>query len=145
MKALLQKVKTASVRIENKKYSSIDSGLLIFLGVEKSDEKINADQLAEKILKFRIFEDENQKMNLSVKDISGNILIVSQFTLCADCRKGTRPSFDNSAPPDKAIQLYEYFINLMKNSGLKIQTGKFGADMQIEIINAGPVTFMLEK
>lgn len=145
MKALIQRVKNASVRIDSETFSSISAGLLVFLGVEKGDEKENAQKLAEKILKLRIFEDENEKMNLSVSDVKGEILVVSQFTLCGDCKKGTRPSFDNSAPPDKAVELYEYFVEQIKLSGLKTETGKFGAHMEVSLVNDGPVTFLIEK
>lgn len=145
MKALVQRVKQASVSIENELYSSINSGLLVFLGVEKSDGKENAEKLADKILKLRIFEDENDKMNLSVSDKKGEMLVVSQFTLCGDCKKGTRPSFDNSAPLDIAENLYEYFVSCVRNSGLKIETGKFRAHMDVKLVNDGPVTFLLEK
>lgn len=145
MKALIQRVKRASVTINEELYSSIGHGLLIFVGVEKEDEKLNAEKLAEKIFNLRIFEDENDKMNLSVKDVNGEILVVSQFTLCGNCKKGTRPSFDNSAPLDKAVELYEYFVEQIRLSGLKIQTGKFRAMMDVELINDGPVTFWIEK
>lgn len=145
MKALIQRVKKASVKIENKLFSSINRGILIFLGVEKNDEKINAEKLSEKILKLRIFEDENEKMNYSITDKQGDLLVVSQFTLCGDCKKGTRPSFDNSAPLEKAEELYEYFTNCLKQSNLKVESGKFRAHMDIELINDGPVTFWLEK
>lgn len=145
MKALIQRVKQASVTINDEIFSSINAGLLVFLGVEKADEKLNAEKLAEKILKLRVFEDENKKMNLSVSDVKGEILVVSQFTLCGDCKKGTRPSFDNSAPLDKAIKLYEYFVECIKQSGLSVKTGKFRATMDVELINDGPVTFWLEK
>lgn len=145
MKALIQRVKKASVKIENELYSSINSGLLIFVGVEKNDNKENAQKLAEKILKLRIFEDENDKMNFSVIDKKGEVLVVSQFTLCGDCKKGTRPSFDNSAPIDKAIELYEYFVYCVSQSGLKTETGKFQAHMDVELVNDGPVTFLVEK
>ena len=145
MKALIQRVKRASVTIDGELYSAIDKGLLVFVGVEKADEKVNAEKLAEKILKLRVFEEENEKMNLSVTDVQGEILIVSQFTLCGDCKKGTRPSFDNSAPLDKAIELYEYFVTCVKRSSLNVKTGKFRAMMDVELINDGPVTFWLEK
>ena len=145
MKALIQRVKDASVTIEGDLYSKIGRGILIFLGVEKSDEIENADKLAQKVLNLRIFEDENDKMNLSVSDVKGEILVVSQFTLCGDCKKGTRPSFDNAAKPDKAVKLYEDFVNFLKLSGLIVQTGKFRAIMDVSLVNDGPVTFMIEK
>jgi D-tyrosyl-tRNA(Tyr) deacylase len=145
MKALIQRVKSASVTIEGNLYSSIGAGILVFLGVEKGDEKINAEKLAEKILKLRIFEDENNKMNLSVADIKGELLVVSQFTLCGDCKKGTRPSFDKSAPLNIAKELYEYFVECVKLSNLTVQTGKFQAMMDVKLTNDGPVTFYLEK
>ncbi len=145
MKALIQRVKQASVTIENELYSEIEHGLLIFLGVEKSDTQENAEKLAQKVMTLRIFEDENDKMNLSVRDVNGEILVVSQFTLCGDCRKGTRPSFDNAAPPEEANKLYEYFVQNIKTSGQKVMTGKFRAMMDISLINDGPVTFMIEK
>lgn len=145
MKALIQRVKRASVNIDGKLFSSINSGLLVFVGVEKTDEKENAEKLAQKILNLRIFEDENDKMNFSVLDKAAEILIVSQFTLCGDCKKGTRPSFDKSAPLDKAVALYEYFVNCVKTSNLKVETGKFRTMMDVELINDGPVTFWLEK
>ncbi len=145
MKALIQRVKQASVTIENELYSKIGHGLLIFLGVEKSDTQQNAEKLAQKVMTLRIFEDENDKMNLSVKEVNGEILVVSQFTLCGDCRKGTRPSFDNAAPPEEANKLYEYFVQNIKTSGQKVMTGKFRAMMDVSLINDGPVTFMVEK
>lgn len=145
MKALIQRVDRASVTIDGKLFSQIGQGLLVLLGVEKGDEKLNADKLAEKLVKLRIFEDENEKMNRSLLDVSGEMLIVSQFTLCGDCKKGTRPSFDKSAPPEIANELYEYFISKIKEYEVPVQTGKFGAMMKVELVNDGPVTFMVEK
>lgn len=145
MKALIQRVKSASVTIDGLLYSKIGQGLLVFLGVEKGDDKLNAEKLADKLSKLRIFEDENEKMNHSILDIEGEMLIVSQFTLCGDCKKGTRPSFDKSAPPQIANELYEYFISQLKSFNIPVQTGKFGAMMDVELINDGPVTFMVEK
>ena len=145
MKALIQRVKRASVSISGELYSSINKGILVFLGVEKEDEKVNAEKLADKILKLRIFEDENEKMNLSVKDVNGELLVVSQFTLCGDCKKGTRPSFDKAAEPKKAVDLYEYFIKYLKEQNIKTETGKFRAMMDVELVNDGTVTFWLEK
>lgn len=145
MKALIQRVKKASVTIDGQLYSQIGRGLLIFLGVEKEDLEENAEKLSQKISNLRIFEDENDKMNLSVKDVNGEILVVSQFTLCGDCKKGTRPSFDKAAPPEKANALYEDFVTKLRESGFSVQTGKFRAMMDVELINDGPVTFMVEK
>ena len=145
MKALIQRVKRASVTIDDKLYSKIGFGLLVFLGVEKGDTRENADKLSAKLLGLRIFEDDAGKMNRSLVDVNGEMLIVSQFTLCGDCKKGTRPSFDKSAPPQIANELYEYFISQVKNSGIYCETGKFGAMMDVELINDGPVTFMVEK
>ena len=145
MKALVQRVKKASVTIDDKLYSKIDQGLLVFLGVQKGDSIENADKLAQKLVNLRVFEDENDKMNLSLKDVGGQMLVVSQFTLCGDCKKGTRPSFDNAELPDKANELYEYFVSKIKEQGIKVQTGSFGAMMDVELINDGPVTFMVEK
>ena len=145
MKALIQRVKRASVTIDGKLYSSINHGMLILLGVAKGDEKHNAELLAEKLLKLRIFEDENGKMNKSLIDVNGEMLVVSQFTLCCDCKKGTRPGFDNAAPPDIANELYEYFVMQIKEAGIRYQTGKFAAMMDVELVNDGPVTFMIEK
>lgn len=145
MKALIQRVKRASVTIQSELYSKIGMGLLIFLGVEKDDVAENAMKLAQKVSNLRIFEDENEKMNYSVKDVEGEILVVSQFTLCGDCKKGTRPSFDNAAPPEKANTLYEDFVTCLKNEGFAVKTGKFRAMMDVELINDGPVTFLIEK
>ncbi len=145
MKVLIQRVKNASVSINNNKISSISKGLLSLIGIEKGDTKETVDKLAKKVVNLRIFPDNNDKMNLSIIDINGEMLIVSQFTLCGDCKKGTRPSFDKSAPPIIANELYEYFISQIRSYGIKVETGKFGAMMQVELINDGPVTFMLES
>lgn len=145
MKALIQRVKKASVTIDNELYSEIEKGILVFLGVTKDDTVENCQKLAQKVLALRIFEDENEKMNFSISDIKGQILVVSQFTLCADCKKGTRPSFDTAAAPDIAAKLYENFVEHLKQSGLVVKTGKFRAMMDVSLINDGPVTIMVEK
>lgn len=145
MKALIQRVKRASVTINEQLYSDISTGLLVFLGVEKGDSEENADKLAQKLINLRIFEDENEKMNLSLKDIKGEMLVVSQFTLCGDCKKGTRPSFDKAETPQRANELYQYFVSLIESEKIPVKTGKFGAMMDISLINDGPVTFMVEK
>ncbi len=145
MKALIQRVKNASVSIEGKLFSAIDKGLLVFLGVQKGDTTENADKLAQKLVNLRIFEDENDKMNLSLLDVKGQMLVVSQFTLCGDCKKGTRPSFDDAELPQRANELYEYFVSKVRDSGLKVETGKFAAMMDVSLVNDGPVTFMVEK
>lgn len=145
MKALIQRVKQASVSIEGEIYSSIGFGMLILLGVEKEDELENAQKLAEKLINLRIFEDNEGKMNKSVLDVKGEIMVVSQFTLMGDCKKGTRPSFDKAAPPDKANKLYEDFVKFISQYGLSVKTGKFQAMTDISLINQGPVTFMVEK
>ena len=145
MKAVIQRVKNASVTIENKLYSEINTGMLILFCVEKNDTEDKLEWIANKIEKLRIFEDEQQKMNLSVKDINGEILVVSQFTLAASCQKGTRPSFDNAEQPDKANKMYQQFIAILKQKNLAVKTGIFAANMQVSLINDGPVTFILEK
>ncbi len=144
MKAVVQRVKNASVTIENDKVSSINQGYLILFGAEKGDTKAQADWLANKVSVLRCFADENGKMNLSIQDIKGEMLIVSQFTLCADIKKGTRPSFDNAMPPDEANELYEYFVSKVRENNIPVQTGVFGAHMQVELLNDGPVTFVIK-
>ena len=144
MKVLIQRVKRASVTIENELYSSINKGILALVGIEKGDTQEQVEKAAKKIANLRIFPDENDKMNRSLIDIQGEMLIVSQFTLCGDCKKGTRPSFDRSAPPDIANQLYENFVKEIQSYNIKTQTGKFAAMMDVELINDGPVTFMIE-
>ena len=144
MKVLIQRVKKASVTIDNKLYSSINQGILAFVGIEKGDTVEQIEKAAKKLVNLRIFSDENDKMNKSVLDISGEILIVSQFTLCGNCKKGTRPSFDNSAHPEIANELYLKFVDEVKNLNVSVETGKFAAMMDVALINDGPVTFMLE-
>jgi len=144
MKALVQRVKEASVKTDGEIISSIGFGMLVLLGVEKGDSIENAQKLADKLIKLRIFDDENGKMNKSIKDVQGEILVVSQFTLAGDCKKGTRPSFDKAAGAEEAKKLYEYFTNLIKNSQIPVKTGKFQAMMDVNLVNNGPVTFMLE-
>lgn len=143
MKLVLQRVKNASVTIDNKLFSSINKGILILIGIEKGDSDADIIKYAEKVSKLRIFADENDKMNLSIKDIKGEILVVSQFTLAGDCKKGTRPSFDKSAPPAEANKLYELFAQKLKDLDIPVKTGVFGAMMDIQLINDGPVTFIL--
>lgn len=145
MKALLQRVSHASVTVRNQLVAKINGGLLVFLGVEKNDTEQQADYLARKIVNLRIFEDENGKMNLSLKDINGEILLVSQFTLAGDVSRGNRPGFETAAKPDDANRLYLYFSEQLRAQGIETQTGIFQADMQVELLNDGPVTFMLEK
>ncbi len=145
MKALIQRVKNAAVTIDGKLFSSIDKGMLVLLGVQKGDTTDNADKLAQKLINLRIYEDENDKMNLSLTDVKGEMLVVSQFTLCGDCKKGTRPSFDNAEIPQKANELYEYFVSKIRDFNIPVQTGVFGAMMDVALINDGPVTFMVEK
>lgn len=145
MRLLIQRVSKASVKVERECVGKINKGFLVFLGITHGDTKDNVDYLVNKLYNLRVFEDENEKMNLSIKDINGEILIVSQFTLYADTSHGNRPSFINAAKPDKANELYEYFIEKAKQKGLKIEAGIFGADMKVELLNDGPVTILLEK
>lgn len=145
MKALVQRVRQASVTIENKIYSEIKQGFLVLLGVEKNDSEAEAVYLANKVAALRVFEDEQGKMNLSVRDIGGSLLVVSQFTLAGDTSRGNRPGFETAARPETALPLYEFFVQELKNKGLPVATGVFQADMQVALVNDGPVTFMLEK
>ena len=144
MKVLIQRVKRASVTIEGSLFSSIEQGILALAGIEKGDTEAQAEKLAGKIVNLRIFPDEQGKMNKSLKDINGEMLIVSQFTLCGDCKKGTRPSFDKSEEPKRANELYELFVQKVREHGIKTAVGKFASMMDVELINDGPVTFMLE-
>ena len=144
MKVLIQRVKEASVTINGELYSSINKGILALVGIEKGDSIEQIQKAAKKISTLRIFPDENDKMNLSIMDVQGEMLIVSQFTLCGDCKKGTRPSFDRSAQPQIANELYEKFVDEIKNYGINTGTGKFAAMMDVSLINDGPVTFMID-
>jgi D-tyrosyl-tRNA(Tyr) deacylase len=145
MIAVVQRVNQSEVTVAGESSGRIDQGLMVLLGVGKNDQKKNADYLAEKIVHLRIFEDDAGKMNRSLIDIDGQMLVVSQFTLLGDCRKGRRPSFINAAPPDTAKELYEYFIDCIKKFGIHTQTGIFGAMMDVSLINHGPVTMILES
>lgn len=145
MKAVIQRVSEASVKVDGKIVGEIGKGLMLLIGVDEQDEKTDADWLIQKILNLRIFGDENDKLNLSVKDISGAILCISQFTLIADYKKGNRPSFIKAAKPDKAVPLFEYFKEEIKKSGLKTECGIFGADMKVSLINDGPVTIIMDS
>lgn len=145
MKLVIQRVKKAEVEVENKIVGKIGQGFLVLLGVGPEDTEEIADFLVQKLIKLRVFEDENGKMNLSLKDINGELLIVSQFTLYADCTSGNRPSFTNAAKPDFANELYEYFIKKCIQENIKVEYGIFGADMQVKLQNDGPVTILLEK
>ena len=145
MKAVIQRVKKASVDIDGKNYSSINSGMLILFCVEKDDDNEKLDWFVSKVLSLRFFEDENGKMNKSIVDINGEILVVSQFTLAADCKKGTRPSFDKAEAPEKANKMYEAFVSKLKQNGVKVETGVFAAMMDVSLCNDGPVTFVLSK
>jgi len=144
MKALIQRVASSQVEVDGKTVGKIDKGLLVFLGLEKKDNELIADKMMSKIISYRVFPDENQKMNLSLKDIKGDVLIISQFTLAADTKNGTRAGFSTALPPIEAESLYDYFIDKINESNLKIQSGIFGADMKVSLLNDGPVTFMLE-
>lgn len=144
MRAVLQRVSRASVVIDGETVGAIGPGLLVLLGVAPADTVAEAEWLAEKVAGLRIFNDESGKMNRDVADVGGSLLVVSQFTLHGDCRKGRRPSFIGAAPPDIAIPLYEAFINALRGLGLPVQTGRFGAMMQVELVNDGPVTLILD-
>ena len=146
MKAVIQRVKYANVKIDGEISGKCENGFMILLGVVIGDTKEDADKLIKKIPFLRIFEDENGKMNLSCLDTNGEILVVSQFTLAADCSHGRRPSFTDAAPPSEAIPLYEYFVKGLKDAGIKsVETGEFGADMLVELVNDGPVTIILDS
>lgn len=146
MKAVLQRVSYAKVTVDNEIKGEIKQGFLILLGAEEGDSERDAEVLADKISVLRIFTDENDKMNLSLADVNGSVLVISNFTLCADCRKGRRPNFINAAKPDYAKHLYEYFCQRIKVNNIEnVQTGVFGADMKVELLNDGPVTIELNS
>jgi D-tyrosyl-tRNA(Tyr) deacylase len=145
MRAVIQRVKEARVEVEGEVVGRIGEGMLILLGAGKDDTEEDAEYLAEKILTLRIFEDAEAKMNLSVTDTGGEVLVVSQFTLYGDCRKGRRPSFDKAAPPELAEELYELFVREIRERGVNVETGKFRAMMDVHLVNWGPVTLMLDS
>ena len=146
MRIVLQRVSEASVKIDNQLVGKISKGLLLLLGIEHEDEKSDADWLIQKVIGMRIFSDSDDKMNLSINEIKGEFLVVSQFTLHASTKKGNRPSFIQAARPEKAIPLYDYFCEQLQHvSKIKVQTGKFGADMKVSLINDGPVTIVIDS
>ena len=145
MRAVIQRVTSAKVTVGDRQTGAIGEGLLVLLGVHNDDEQKDITWLADKIINLRIFEDDEGKMNLSLKDTGGSMLIVSQFTLLADCRKGRRPSWSEAAPPDKARQMYEEFIQFVADSGITTATGEFYAMMDVSLVNYGPVTILLDS
>ncbi len=145
MRGVVQRVKRASVTVDNKIIGEINHGILLLFGVEETDNEKDLEYMCEKVPNLRIFEDENGKMNKSLIDVEGSILVVSQFTLLGDARKGRRPSFIQAALPEKAVPMYESFINRMKAKEIFTQCGEFGADMDVELVNDGPVTILLDS
>ena len=145
MRYVIQRVTNASCTVDGSVTGEIEKGFLVFIGVSDTDTKEIADKMTKKLLGMRIFEDENGKTNLSLKDVNGSLLLISQFTLYADCKKGNRPSFTKAGKPDHANELYEYIINLCKNEISNVQTGIFGADMKIQLLNDGPFTILLDS
>ena len=144
MKALLQRVSSSKVEVEGRVVGQINKGLLVFIGIEKKDDIISSDKMVKKILSYRVFSDSDDKMNLSVGDINGDLLIVSQFTLAADTKNGTRAGFSTAMPPTEAENLYNYFLEKTKSMATITESGIFGADMRVSLVNDGPVTFLLE-
>lgn len=146
MRLVVQRVMESNVKVDNKIVGQINKGFLVLLGVKSTDTKKDADYLVRKLINLRIFSDENDRMNLALKDVSGELLIISQFTLYGDCKKsGNRPSFSDSAKPDIAIPLYDYFVEECKKQISVVQTGIFGADMKVNLLNDGPVTIILDS
>ena len=145
MRAVVHRVKSSSVSVQGETVGEIGKGLLILLGIGNNDTEADASYLAAKIIGLRVFEDDQDKMNLSVQDISGSILVVSQFTLFGDCRRGRRPSYSEAAKPEEAVKLYEQFVEELRSLGLTVATGVFQAHMQVELINDGPVTLLLDS
>lgn len=145
MRAVIQRVTSSKVSVDNKVIGSINKGFNILVGFSTEDTLKDLNYIKDKVLNLRVFEDNNNKMNLSVLDVEGEILVISQFTLYGDCRKGRRPNFMNAMNPDKAIDLYNEFIKIMKDSKIKIETGEFGADMKVDIQNDGPVTILIDS
>lgn len=145
MRAVVQRVKNAKVEVDDNEIGAIDSGLLVFLGIGNEDSMDDIDYLIDKIVNLRIFEDKEDKMNLSALDLGKDIMVVSQFTLYGDCRKGKRPNFLDAAPPDKAERLYNVFIDKISNYDLKIETGEFKAMMDVDLVNDGPVTLLIDS
>ena len=144
MKALLQRVSSSKVEVEGRVVGQINKGLLVFIGIEKKDDIISSDKMVKKILSYRVFSDLDDKMNLSVGDINGDLLIISQFTLAADTKNGTRAGFSTAMPPTDAENLYNYFLEKTKSMAIVTESGIFGADMKVSLVNDGPVTFLLE-
>ena len=144
MIALIQRVTEAKVVVDNENIGEIQQGLLVFIGIEKNDRQDEVKRLVDKVLSYRVFADQDDKMNLSVQDIKGGLLIVPQFTLAADTQKGCRPSFSSAAPPQEGERLFDEFVQQAKSKYTNIQTGQFGADMKISLLNDGPVTFLLQ-
>ena len=144
MKALIQRVTSSIVEVDDKIVGQIDSGLLVFVGIEKQDDLLNADKMIERIISYRIFSNSDGKMNLNLKDIGGSILIVSQFTLAADTKNGTRAGFSTAMPPIQAESIYDYIVEKIKALKIDTQCGIFGADMKVSLVNDGPVTFLLD-
>ena len=144
MKGLLQRVSSARVEVGGQVVGSIDQGLMVLVGVEPQDTQASADKLLHKLLNYRVFSDADGKMNLSLRDVEGGLLLVSQFTLAADTKSGMRPSFSKAAPPALGAELFEYLLSQAKSSHAVVESGQFGADMQVHLVNDGPVTFMLE-